>query len=841
MGMHGWRRGLRAAAVLIALACAPDARGRALTVEDVLQREEFGRVVLSQRWLFAEVRGPYAGASRFDYDTRTDLLRTTLNVASLPSPGRLRPLFPPEPGVGYALGPVSPEGDQVAVFRLKGERWELGVAQPATGAVRWLGIAPSLHATARAVAWQAPDTLVVLALPAGDPIPLDLKLRRYPVTIAERRARTAAGDASATVIGSGRFLGLRPHGPDKVLLQVDLARRTTRPLASGPFTDFELSPDGRWAAVLSEGGDIPLSADRPVQGERGVETLQSRLTVIDTVSGERRAPSPAGDVLGQLLRWSPDSQEVLVFARQDGETWTQGRLFRVRAKDGVARAVGADIRPVVSGRPAVVRAGWMGRDPIVFARPVGDVGAGRADWFRLAGARAINLTARLPVSPRDAAVVSGEALWLVDGGRLWRVDRQGMAATSFVEGPALALVTPPTWGLRPRIELSPMATPDVAVFTRQSDTPAVRLGPGRPALPLPAGGQVVAANRSGAVVNMPPWDGPEVLSWVRPGAAPAAISTINRGLADVDGPRVIPVPHGGPRGERLTSWLMLPPARTESPPPLVVWPYPGSVYPTLPAYFDVRAGGGIETPALLVGQGYAVLIPSLPERHDGNGPAANLADRVLAIVDAAARLPSTRETFDASRLAIWGASFGGYGTLAIIGQTDRFAAAIVQAAPADLISMHGDFGLKRLALPEGGLGSNPSAGWTEDLQGGMGGPPWTAPERYVVNSPIFAADRIHTPLLIFHGDLDAIPIGQAQEMFSSLHRQNKDVVLVTYWGEGHSFASPGTIRDYYRRAFAWLDLHLRRSSSGSGPATPSPGPAPAPASGAPTPQPSPRP
>lgn len=177
----------------------------------------------------------------------------------------------------------------------------------------------------------------------------------------------------------------------------------------------------------------------------------------------------------------------------------------------------------------------------------------------------------------------------------------------------------------------------------------------------------------------------------------------------------------------------------------------------------------------------------------------------------------------------------------MIAQTDRFRAAIVQAAPADLVSMHGDFGLKRLALPEGGLGANPSAGWTEDLQGAMRGPPYSNPARYVANSPVFVADRIHTPLLIFHGDLDAIPIGQAQEMFSSLHRQNKDVVLVTYWGEGHSFTSPGTIRDYYRRAFAWLDLHLRASSTKPRPARPWPGPAPAPASAAPRPPPSPRP
>jgi dipeptidyl aminopeptidase/acylaminoacyl peptidase len=40
-------------------------------------------------------------------------------------------------------------------------------------------------------------------------------------------------------------------------------------------------------------------------------------------------------------------------------------------------------------------------------------------------------------------------------------------------------------------------------------------------------------------------------------------------------------------------------------------------------------------------------------------------------------------------------------------------------------------------------------------------------------------------------------------------RQDKDAVMLTYWGEGHTLGSPGNLRDLYRRAFAWLDAHLQ--------------------------------
>jgi dipeptidyl aminopeptidase/acylaminoacyl peptidase len=122
-----------------------------------------------------------------------------------------------------------------------------------------------------------------------------------------------------------------------------------------------------------------------------------------------------------------------------------------------------------------------------------------------------------------------------------------------------------------------------------------------------------------------------------------------------------------------------------------------------------------------------------------------------------------------------------------------------------LISTYGTFLPPRRVHPEDGLSINTMAGWAESGQPRLGGAPWMAPQTYVANSPIFAAGRINTPMLLLQGDQDIASLTQAEEMFSALYRQNKDAILVSYWGEGHVVASPANLRDLYARVFQWLD------------------------------------
>jgi dipeptidyl aminopeptidase/acylaminoacyl peptidase len=193
---------------------------------------------------------------------------------------------------------------------------------------------------------------------------------------------------------------------------------------------------------------------------------------------------------------------------------------------------------------------------------------------------------------------------------------------------------------------------------------------------------------------------------------------------------------------------------------------------------------------------------------------------MLAIVDQAAADPALKGAFDPDRLALWGLSFGGYTVAQAITQSDRFKAAIDCHGPIDPLVAWGVFQPEWRMAPQVGLGSELAMSWTEDAQLGLGGPPWKVPDRYLAANPVFAADRIRTPLLIFTGDQDGIVAEGSELMFSALYRQDKDALLVTYWGEGHLVSSPGNIRDRYERAFAFLRRHLKPGPPGTPGAVP---------------------
>ncbi|MGH6965142.1 MAG: alpha/beta hydrolase family protein [Phenylobacterium sp.] len=292
------------------------------------------------------------------------------------------------------------------------------------------------------------------------------------------------------------------------------------------------------------------------------------------------------------------------------------------------------------------------------------------------------------------------------------------------------------------------------------------------------------------------------------------LDATNRRQQDVDPLRAVPVRAAASAsgGAAPAGWLYLPAAGGAGTggarPPLVIVPYPGqrrAAPSTLAEY-----GQSFITPSIpvLVGAGYAVLTPSLP-LSEGEEPSAGLAAKVLGVVDAAAA--QYPDAFDPGRLALWGHSLGGHGVVAIIAQTDRFRAAVEMAGPIDMISMWGTFQAPERVDPSEGTGISGELGWTEDSQGAMGGPPWRNPARYVRNTLVFQADRIRTPLLIIQGDQDHVPMSQGEEIFSALFRQDRDAVLLTYWGEAHILYSPGNVRDAYRRGLAWLAENLARA------------------------------
>jgi dipeptidyl aminopeptidase/acylaminoacyl peptidase len=259
------------------------------------------------------------------------------------------------------------------------------------------------------------------------------------------------------------------------------------------------------------------------------------------------------------------------------------------------------------------------------------------------------------------------------------------------------------------------------------------------------------------------------------------------------------------RGARLT----LPPNyKTGNKYPMVVIVYPGTVFrPSDTSVEDRMSDNPMLDPQLFASKGYLVLQPSMalpnengefPKGHDELY--AHLLSGLLPAVDRAIELGYA----DRDRLALMGHSFGGSAVYALITETDRFKAAISMSGPADLISMYGTF------WPEErygavGAGVQFRYHWSEVGQADLGGEPWNRGEQYLRNSPPIFADRIHTPLLIIHGDLDSVPVEQAEEMFSALLRQGKKCRFVRYYGQSHIFDNPSSIRNEWKEIYDWLD------------------------------------
>lgn len=814
------------------LALAASAAGaRPFTVEDLVRQESFGQAAFDPtgRWLVYERRGPHAQAPSFALEPHSEAAEGRLRVVDLASRRRPRPLLEGDP-FGLTLGPFSPDGRRVAIYALRGPSWRLGVVTLATGATAWVDLAPEYPGPGRTVLWLSAERLLVIARTAGD-LPRPLRMGgQAAAELPARWAATAHGVASTTAVGSGRLRALNPAPAPRALVRLDVATGASEVLAKGAFEDMELSPDRRRVALISAAEGIALAADRPVQGVWGSTTQRRRLELVDLASGRRVRPCAGCDLAGGLLSWSPSGRALLVFARQDGAPWTQGRFLRVSADGAAARPLWLDLfQPALRVRPDLARGLWMGEVPVVEAKGP----EGRVDWVAATHEGAVALTRRFATAPADVVATSGGMLALV-GGQAWRLAIDGATA---VRSPLDLQPTPaPPFRLEARTAINDPDGREALAVRRQGPDAAWALAltaagvTGETPLPTPDS-QVLAYDTERQRVVSLSLDGRGVgtLALTQAGRT-VRLDRANRRLAEVEPLRVTLVEVREPGGGASRSWLYRPadPASGDRP-PLVVVPYPGASFPTAPTMADfLRPAFAPSVPALL-GAGYAVLVPSLLLAK-GREPLEGLADQVLRVVDAAAA--QAPGAFDPDRLALWGHSYGGYATLGIIARTRRFRAAIEAAGPSDLASLWGTFAPGWRLDPSDGLGVSWSAGWTETAQGAMGAPPWADPMRYVRNSPLFQADRIATPLLMLQGDQDEVALAQAEEMFSALYRQDKDAMLVTYWGEGHVVRSPGNLRDLYGRAFAWLALYLKpalgdaaaatQANPGSAPATTAP-------------------
>lgn len=830
--LRPWAAGLCLAALATGVGQKADAHP--FTVEDMLRLESFGAASFSpdQAHVAFERRGGYETADRFDL-TYLGAWQTSSVWIAETAGGAVRPLLRRPAGRGHVLGPWSPSGRRLVVHRLRGNDWRTGVVEVATGSVRWLGLGAEPPIRGESVIWRSDDELILIVR-ADRRMPYDISGVAPGLEALEARwDAVRAGGVAASVWGGGALAGAESFSAPTEIIRVSLRTGAQTILAPGSALDMAMSPDRRWLAVVDRGQPYPVRPDRPFKPLEQAE--RRRLTIIDLQSAARWSPCGECDVGSGLLSWSASGDRLLAWIRDEAVSPRAGGLaaFDPETRSVVAHDI-ESLEPDVFASTDTdfmgVRADWQGDRPVILARTPGGV---RRDWFRLEPAGPRALTAEFMTSPDRLEAIAGQRLLVIADGAAWSIDPDG-DRTKLADGE----LTPPQ-GLerqsfpRQRVNDAPRrdwmfaATAGGGVQTitaqGQSGSLVAPQGPSGVQRPLP-----LAAAR-GLVVSRRVNGGVESLELRERDGDVRELMQINGDAIDIEFAAPVPVSHAGQTGEPLTSWLYRPPvtapslAGRDGALPVIVVGYPGGSGKPQSSPAEFNAMSNIQ---LLSARGYAVLVPTLP-RLGHDDPAEGLSRQILSVVDSAL---DQNADLDPSRLGYLGHSFGGYAGLVLATQTHRFSSFVILSAPSDLAGFWGGFSGFGRANQEFGVTSRRNAGWGEQGQGAVGGPPWARAEAYFRASPVYAANKIAAPVLLVHGELDFIPLGQAESMFTALWRQNKDVELVTYWGEWHLIQSPGNIRDLFGRISRWFEETLPAAGSsapGSDPdASPSDAPRP---------------
>ena len=524
---------------------------------------------------------------------------------------------------------------------------------------------------------------------------------------------------------------------------------TIRGLAEAP----RFAPDGRRIAALvtlnatKETGATQAGAR--MVGEIGEASDEKRIAVFDlsaTVAGDALRPvSPAGRYVYEYA-WTPDGNGfVASTALGNGDdNWWVATLDAIDAQTGAVRPIA---RPTTQVR--FPRISPDGKTVAYVGGLMSDYGSSGGDVWTVpfAGGNPVNRTPEL-----KATITS--LLWLKDGLRgtmlsgadaaLVRIDAKGGVATLWSKPAGL------------------MAGDAKAAFSLD----------GRAAASVVQDYEHASAIYAGPV------------------AALSQITHDNDALPALVRARSVTWSNGG---FTVQGWLLAPAdADPAARAPMIVNVHGGPSAASTPNYI---ADGGIT--ADLVKAGYYVFYPN-PRGSFGQGEGFTAANKrdfgggdlkdILAGVDAVEKIAP----IDEHRLGLMGGSYGGFMTMWVNTQTNRFKALVSGAGLSNWISYYGTNGIDQWMIPFFGKSM------------------YEDPDAYWAVSAIRTIRNAKTPTFIYVGERDIeVPPTQSIEYWHALKEMGVPTSLVIYPGEGHRLRDPAHSADMRKRTVAWFDKYVK--------------------------------
>lgn len=180
-------------------------------------------------------------------------------------------------------------------------------------------------------------------------------------------------------------------------------------------------------------------------------------------------------------------------------------------------------------------------------------------------------------------------------------------------------------------------------------------------------------------------------------------------------------------------------------------------------------------------------VPAADGSVPGGSPAGDIIEGVKKLCD-------EHPFINREKIGCMGASYGGFMTQYLQTVTDIFACAVSHAGIANHTSYWG----------EGYWGYNYSEVSMANSY------PWSHRQLYVDQSPLFNADKIHTPLLLLHGNADTnVPLIESLQMFTALKLLGREVALVEVEGQNHHILDYTKREKWLATQMAWFQRWLK--------------------------------
>ncbi len=279
---------------------------------------------------------------------------------------------------------------------------------------------------------------------------------------------------------------------------------------------------------------------------------------------------------------------------------------------------------------------------------------------------------------------------------------------------------------------------------------------------------------------------------------PRRITDANPQQAEYAWGRRILIDYENSRGQRLQATLALPAGYRE-----------GQRYPMLVYHYELMSQNhhSYSMPryddrphmSTYASGGYLVLQPDI--RYETGRPGSSAMDCVGAAVRKVIELGYA----DPDHIGLQGHSWGGYQSSFMVTQTDLFACVVTGAPPTNLVSFYNTL-YKSSGTVQQGI--------TEVGQVRMGTTPFEDFELFISQSPIHNTGNITTPFMILHGTEDgSVDWMQGLEYYNMARRQGKEVILLSYPGEGHHLGRKENQIDFQIRMRQFFDHYLMDASA----------------------------